>query len=59
MKLQRAAQLITSTLDLDPLLDRVVNDIAESIGCIEVSVWLRDPESDEMVLRGVRGCLLY
>jgi sigma-B regulation protein RsbU (phosphoserine phosphatase) len=59
MKLQRAAQLITSTLDLDPLLDRVVNDIAESIGCVEVSVWLQDPDSDEMVLRGVRGCLLY
>jgi sigma-B regulation protein RsbU (phosphoserine phosphatase) len=59
MKLQRAAQLITSTLDLDALLDRVVNDIAASIGCVEVSVWLRDPESDEMVLHGVRGCTLY
>lgn len=59
MKLQRAAHLITSTLDLDPLLDRVVNDIAASIGCVEVSVWLRDPETDEMVLRGVRGCTLY
>jgi sigma-B regulation protein RsbU (phosphoserine phosphatase) len=59
MKLQRAAQLITSTLDLDALLDRVVNDIADSIGCVEVSVWLRAPESDEMVLHGVRGCTLY
>lgn len=59
MKLQRAAQLMTSTLDLDPLLDRVVNDIAASIGCVEVSVWLRDPGSDEMVLHGVRGCSLY
>ena len=48
MKLQRATQLITSTLDLDPLLDRVVNDIAASIGCVEVSVWLRDPGSDEI-----------
>ena len=28
MKLQRAAQLITSSLDLDVLFDRVVNDIA-------------------------------
>src|SRR4051794_464582 len=56
MKLQRAAQLITSTLDLDPLLERVVNDLASSIGSVEVSVWLRDPESDEMVLHGVRGC---
>lgn len=59
MKLQRAAQLITSTLDLDSLLDRVVNDIAASIGCVEVSVWLRDQRTDEMVLHGVRGCTAY
>jgi sigma-B regulation protein RsbU (phosphoserine phosphatase) len=59
MKLQRAAQLITSTLDLDPLIERVVNDIADSLGCVEVTVWLRDPESDEMVLHGVRGCTVH
>ncbi|HMG03279.1 MAG TPA: GAF domain-containing SpoIIE family protein phosphatase [Edaphobacter sp.] len=59
MKLQRATQLITSTLDLEPLLDRVVNDIAASIGCVEVSVWLRAPDSDQMVLQGVRGCTVY
>src|SRR4051794_20931153 len=59
MKLQRAAQLITSSLDLDALLERVVTDIAASIGCVEVSVWLRDPDSDEMVLHGVRGCTIH
>lgn len=59
MKLQRAAQLITSTLDLDSLLDRVVNDIAASLGCVEVSVWLRDQQTNEMVLHGVRGCTAY
>jgi phosphoserine phosphatase RsbU/P len=59
MKLQRAAQLITSSLDLDVLFDRVVNDIAVAIGCVEVSVWLRDPGTDEMVLHGVRGCPTY
>lgn len=59
MKVQRAAQLITSTLDLDCLVDRVVNDIAHAIGCVEVAVWLRDPESNDMVLHGVRGCTLY
>ncbi len=56
MKLQRAAQLITSSLDLDVVIDRVVNDLASSLGSVEVSVWLRDSDSDEMVLRGVRGC---
>jgi sigma-B regulation protein RsbU (phosphoserine phosphatase) len=59
MKLQRAAQLITSSLDLDKLLDRVVNDIADAIGCVEVSVWLRDPDGGGMVLHGVRGCTHY
>jgi phosphoserine phosphatase RsbU/P len=59
MKLQRAAQLITSTLDLDLLLDRVVNDLADAIGCVEVSVWLRDCDSGDIVLRGVRGCTMH
>ncbi|MBV8675449.1 MAG: SpoIIE family protein phosphatase [Acidobacteriaceae bacterium] len=59
MKLQRATYLIASALDLDDLLDRVVNDIASSIGNVEVSVWLRDGHSDEMVLHGVRGCTVY
>jgi phosphoserine phosphatase RsbU/P len=59
MKLQRAAQLITSTLDLDALLERVVNDLASSIGSVEVAVWLHDPGTDELVLRGVRGCTKY
>ena len=59
MKLQRAAQLITSSLDLDVLFDRVVNDIADAIGCVEVSVWLRDADCEEMVLHGVRGCPTY
>jgi sigma-B regulation protein RsbU (phosphoserine phosphatase) len=59
MKLQRAADLIGSTLDLDALLDRVVNDIADSIGDVKVAVWLREQDTDEMVLHGVRGCTKY
>jgi sigma-B regulation protein RsbU (phosphoserine phosphatase) len=59
MTLQRNAQLITSTLDLDRVLDRVVNDIADSLGCVKVSVWLRDPAADDMVLHGVHGCSIY
>jgi phosphoserine phosphatase RsbU/P len=58
MKLQRAAQLITSTLDLNALLQRVANDLAAAIGCVEVAVWLLDDENGDMVLRGVRGCTL-
>ena len=59
MKLQRATHLITSTLDLNGLLDRVVNDIASSIGNVEVAVWLRADDADDMVLQGVRGCTMY
>lgn len=56
IKLQRAAQLITSTLDLDALLDRVASDLSSSIGGVEVSLWLSDTAAGEMVLKGVRGC---
>jgi sigma-B regulation protein RsbU (phosphoserine phosphatase) len=59
MKLQRAAQLMTSTLDLDLLLDRVVNDLASAIGCVETSVWLHDADTGDLVLRGVRGCTIH
>ncbi len=59
MKLQRATYLIASTLDLDALLERVVNDIATTIGNVEVDVWLRDGDTNEMVLHGVRGCTKY
>ena len=59
MRLQRATNLIASTLDLDALLDRVVNDIADSIGDVKVAVWLRAADADEMVLHGVRGCTKY
>jgi sigma-B regulation protein RsbU (phosphoserine phosphatase) len=59
MKLQRATYLIASTLDLDALLDRVVNDIANSMGNVEVAVWLRAGDAEEMVLHGVRGCTRY
>src|SRR5271163_34988 len=55
MKLQRATNLIASTLDLDALLERVVNDIADSMGDVKVGVWLRTNDTDEMVLHGVRG----
>jgi sigma-B regulation protein RsbU (phosphoserine phosphatase) len=59
MNVQRTAQLITSTLDLDRVLDRVVNDLASILGSVEVSVWLREAGTDELVLAGVHGCSLY
>src|SRR5262245_40678324 len=55
MKLQRAAQLITSTFDLEALLERVTNDLALAIDNGKVAVWLRDEKTNEMVLRGIHG----
>jgi len=58
-RVQQAAQKITSTLDLDQLIDQVVNEVARSFGCVETSIFLRDFEANEMVLAGVQGCTMY
>ncbi len=55
-KLQKAAQKITSILDLDQLIDNIVNDVARSFGYLEASIYLHDDARREMVLAGVHGC---
>jgi sigma-B regulation protein RsbU (phosphoserine phosphatase) len=57
-RVQKAAQRISSILDLDQLLDSVVNEIALAFGCLEASIYLHDEDRGEMVLSGVRGCSL-
>lgn len=59
LRLQRAAQKISSTLDLDVLMDKVVHEVTEAFGCLESSVWLADHARNEMVLTGVRGCTVH
>ena len=56
LKLQRAAQKITSILDLDQLIDKIVNEVARSFGCVEASIYLHDQARSEMTLAGVCGC---
>jgi phosphoserine phosphatase RsbU/P len=56
IKLQKAAQKISSILDLDQLIDKVVNDIACSFGCIDADVYVHDEMRGEMVLTGAHGC---
>ena len=58
-RVQKIAQTITSILDLDQLIDRIVGDVAQSFGCVEASVFLHDEERHEMVLASVRGCRLH
>jgi phosphoserine phosphatase RsbU/P len=58
-KLQKAAQKISSILDLDQLIDQVVNDVAHSFGLLETSVYLHDEARGEMVMGGVHGCSIH
>jgi len=58
-RVQKAAQKITSILDLDQLLDSVVNEVTDSFGCLETSVYLHDEARGEMVMGAVRGCPVH
>ena len=58
-RLQKAARKIASILDLDQLIDKIVNDVAHSFGCLEANIYLHDEERAEMVLEGVHGCSLH
>lgn len=58
-RLQKAARKIASILDLDQLIDKIVNDIAHSFGCLEANIYLHDEEHAEMVLAGVHGCSVH
>ncbi|MGA8489284.1 MAG: GAF domain-containing protein, partial [Terriglobales bacterium] len=56
LKLQKAAQNISSILDLDRLIDKVVNDVARSFGCVEADIYLADEERGELTLACAHGC---
>jgi phosphoserine phosphatase RsbU/P len=56
IRLQKAAQKINSILDLDQLIDKVVNDVARSFGCIEADIYLHDEQRGELVLACAHGC---
>lgn len=58
-KLQKAAQKISSILDLDQLIDNIVNDVARSFGLLETSVYLHDEDRGEIVMGGVHGCSVH
>src|SRR6202790_2010460 len=58
-RVQKAAQKITSILDLDQLIDSVVHEVTQSFGCLEAGIFLHDEERSEMVLASVRGCTVH
>ena len=55
LKLQKAAQKITSILDLDELIDKVVNEVAQSFGCVEAGIYLHDEARGELVATATCG----
>lgn len=58
LKLHRAAEKISSILDLEELIDKIVNDVAISFGYLEASIYLHDEGRGTMVLSGVHGCTM-
>src|ERR1700737_4791242 len=59
LRLQKASQRISSLLDLDELIDRIVNEIACSFGLVEANVYLYEPDREELLLACVHGCTVY
>ena len=59
LKVQKAAQRISSILDLDQLIDNIINEAARSFGLLETTVYLHDEARGDMVLGGVRGCTVH
>lgn len=48
--LQRVAQKINSTLDLEALLDHIVSDVASTFGYTRLAILLKDDETNELVI---------
>jgi sigma-B regulation protein RsbU (phosphoserine phosphatase) len=56
VRVQKFAQRITSSLDLDEVVQRVADEVAASLGCVEINIYLHDSANGELVLTGMRGC---
>jgi hypothetical protein len=56
VRVQKFAQRITSSLDLDEVVQRVADEVAASLGCVEINIYLHDSANSELVLTGMRGC---
>ncbi len=59
VRLQKFAQRITATLNLDEISERIVSEISASLGCVEINLFLHEPLQNEVVLAGVCGCSVH
>ena len=56
LKLQKWAQKITSILDLDELITKIVGEVAAAFCCVETNIYLHDEKRGELEMVGVHGC---
>ena len=56
LQLSETVQKINAVRDLDSVVQRISDEVGELLGCVETAVWIRDAQTNEMVLAGVRGC---
>jgi sigma-B regulation protein RsbU (phosphoserine phosphatase) len=54
--LSETVQKLNSELDYESLLERISHEVKQFLGCVETAIWIRDPETNELVLEGVCGC---
>ncbi len=59
VRLQRFSQKITASLDHEEIVERIVNEVGDSLGCIEINIFLLDRERGELELAAVRGCTVH
>lgn len=53
--LNRAGQAVVSTLDLDQVLSAILEEVRHLLDVVACSVWLLDPETNELVCRQSSG----
>lgn len=59
MRLQKFAQRITSSLDLEEIVQRIADEVGATLGCAEINIYLHDAANSELVLSGMRGCSVH
>ncbi|HYM06674.1 MAG TPA: GAF domain-containing SpoIIE family protein phosphatase [Terriglobales bacterium] len=59
IKLQKWSRKITSILDLDELINKIVDDVAAAFCCVETNIYLHDEARGELEMAGVHGCTLH
>jgi sigma-B regulation protein RsbU (phosphoserine phosphatase) len=59
VRLQKFAQRITASLDLDEITQRIADEVATTLGCAEINIYLHDAANGELVLSGMRGCSVH